>query len=110
MLRHARFTLLASPGDGKSGQADTISKVFDDLAARFPEKIACRMITTEPAAGMDIDSNPVDTTGEFASRYEIGAEGRLILIRPDMYMGLNAALCDAGRIAEYLSYWYRETP
>jgi NADPH-dependent dioxygenase len=109
LLRHPRFTLLASPGDGKSGQADTISKVFDDLAARFPDQVACRMITTEPAAGLDIDCNPVDTTGEFASRYEIGPEGRLVLIRPDMYMGLNAAPCDGGRIAEYLSSWYCQT-
>jgi 2-polyprenyl-6-methoxyphenol hydroxylase-like FAD-dependent oxidoreductase len=110
LLRHARFTLLASPGDGQSGQADIISKVFDDLATRFPGKVAGRMITTEPAAGLDIESNPVDTTGEFASRYEIGTEGRLVLIRPDMYVGLNAALGDAARIAEYLRYWYCETP
>jgi hypothetical protein len=67
------------------------------------------MITTEPCAGLDIDSNPVDTTGEFRLRYETGAEGRLILIRPDMYVGLNAALSDAEKIAEYLSYWFRET-
>jgi NADPH-dependent dioxygenase len=109
LLRHARFTLLASPGDGKSGQAGIIGKVFDDLAARFPGLVACRLITAEPAAGLDIDSNPVDATGEFAARYQIGAEGRLVLIRPDMYTGLNAALGDAGKIAEYLSYWYRET-
>jgi NADPH-dependent dioxygenase len=109
LLRHPRFTLLASPGDGKSGQADVIGKVFDDLGARFPGKVNCRMITTEPAAGFDIDSNPVENTGEFAARYGIGNEGRLALIRPDMYVGLNAALGDAAALAEYLGYWYHES-
>jgi NADPH-dependent dioxygenase len=109
LLRHPRFTLLASPGDGKSGQADIIAKVFAEVASRFPGEVAGRLITSRPAAGFDIDSNPVETTGEFATRYEIGAEGRLVLIRPDMYVGLNAALCDAGRLPEYLGYWYSET-
>ncbi|HEY1703918.1 MAG TPA: FAD-dependent monooxygenase [Trebonia sp.] len=109
LLRHPRFTLLASPGDGKSGQADIIAKVFADLTSRFPGKVACRLITSRPAAGFDIDSNPVETTGEFPARYEIGAEGRLVLVRPDMYVGLNAALGDAARLPEYLGYWYSET-
>jgi 2-polyprenyl-6-methoxyphenol hydroxylase-like FAD-dependent oxidoreductase len=108
LLRHPGFTLLASPGDGKAGQADIIAKVFDDLAVRFPGMVASRLISAAPVEGLDLDSNPIDTTGEFADRYGIGAEGRLVLIRPDMYVGLNACLGDAARLAEYLGYWYGE--
>jgi hypothetical protein len=85
-----------------------IGKVFDDLDSRFPRQVACRMITSEPAAGFDLDRNPVETTGEFAARYAIGPEGRLVLIRPDMYVGLNLALADAARLPEYLGSWYHE--
>ena len=31
-----------------------------------------------------------------------------MLVRPDMYVGLNVALEDAGRLTEYLGYWYQE--
>jgi NADPH-dependent dioxygenase len=109
LFRHPGFTLLASPGDGNSGQLAVIGKVFDEIRSRFPGLVAPRLITRATAAGFDSDCNPADTAGEFASRYAIGTDGRLVLVRPDMYVGLNVTLDDAGRLPEYLGYWYRES-
>jgi NADPH-dependent dioxygenase len=108
LFRHPGFTLLASPGDGDRGQLSVIGQVFDEIRSRFPGLVATRLISTAPAAGFDFDCNVLDTEGEFAGRYAIGAHGRLVLVRPDMYIGLSTTLQDAGRLPEYLGYWYRE--
>lgn len=108
LLRHPGFTLLASPGDGEGGQLAAIGKAFDEVRGRFPGMVACRLIAPDQAAGFDFDCGVPDTAGEFASRYAIGGDGRLVLVRPDMYVGLSTALPDAGRLPEYLGHWYRE--
>jgi NADPH-dependent dioxygenase len=107
LFRHPGFTLLASPGDGDRGQLSVIGQVFNEIRSRFPGLVATRLISPAPAAGFDFDCNSLDTEGEFARRYEIGAAGRLVLVRPDMYIGLSTTLEDAGRLPEYLGYWYR---
>jgi NADPH-dependent dioxygenase len=108
LFRHPRFTLLASPGDGAAGQLGVIGKLFAELDDHFPGMVASRLISRDPAEGFDIDSNVTETTGQFARRYEIGDDGRLVLVRPDMYVGLNVALCDAGKLPGYLAQWCRE--
>jgi NADPH-dependent dioxygenase len=108
LFRHPRFTLLASPGDGAAGQLGVIGKLFAELDDNFPGMVASRLISRDPADGFDIDSNVTETTGQFAQRYEIGDDGRLVLVRPDMYVGLNVALCDAGKLPGYLAQWCRE--
>jgi NADPH-dependent dioxygenase len=108
LLRHPGFTLLASPGNGGNGQLARISRAFDEVRDQFPGLVATRLISPGPATGFDFDCSVTDTAGEFASRYSIGEEGRLVLVRPDMYVGLNVTLEDAGRLTEYLGYWYQE--
>ena len=107
LLRHPGFTLLASPGDGENGQLAVISKTFKEIRSRFPRLVATRLVSQEPATGFDFDCSVPDTAGEFASRYAIGGDGRMVLVRPDMYVGLSVAIDDAGRLAEYLDYWYQ---
>ena len=108
LLRHPGFTLLASPGDGEQGQLAVIGKAFNEIRDRFPGLVATRLISQEPATGFDFDCSVPDTAGEFAGRYSIGGDGRLVLVRPDMYVGLSVAMDDAGRLAEYLDYWYQK--
>jgi 2-polyprenyl-6-methoxyphenol hydroxylase-like FAD-dependent oxidoreductase len=109
LFRHPRFTLLASPGDEAAGQIGVIGKLFNELEDRFPGMVTSRLISRGRADGFDSDSNVTDTTGQFPQRYEIGGDGRLVLVRPDMYVGLNAALCDAGKLTDYLAQWCRDT-
>jgi 2-polyprenyl-6-methoxyphenol hydroxylase-like FAD-dependent oxidoreductase len=108
LLRHPGFTLLASPGDGEQGQLAVIGKAFNEIRDRFPGLVATRLVSQEPATGFDFDCSVLDTAGEFADQYSIGREGRLVLVRPDMYVGLSVAMDDAGRLAEYLDYWYQQ--
>jgi NADPH-dependent dioxygenase len=108
LLRHPGFTLLASPGDSEQGQLAVIGKAFNEIRDRFPGLVATRLISQEPATGFDFDCSVPDTAGEFADQYSIGREGRLVLVRPDMYVGLSVAMDDAGRLAEYLDYWYQQ--
>jgi 2-polyprenyl-6-methoxyphenol hydroxylase-like FAD-dependent oxidoreductase len=109
LFRHPGFTLLASPGDGRRGQLPVIAKAFEEIRGRFPGLVATHLISPAPAAGFDFDCGLLDTGGEFADRYAIGPEGRVVLVRPDMYIGLSTTLQDAARLPEYLGYWYRET-
>jgi NADPH-dependent dioxygenase len=108
LLRHPGFTLLASPGDGRTGQLAAIGKAFDEIRSLFPGLVASRLISPSQAPGFDFDSSVLDTAGEFGDRYAIGGDGRMVLVRPDMYVGLSVAVEDAGRLGEYLGYWYQQ--
>ena len=47
-----------------------------------------------------------DETGEIRERYEIGEEGRFVLVRPDLYIGLSVLPEDGMSIATYLEQWF----
>jgi NADPH-dependent dioxygenase len=107
LYRHPHFTLLLVPGVDAVRDLETARSLVNQLQETYPGQVVPRLISREQPSGFDIDGWVADETGEFESAYATGAEGRLILVRPDMYIGLNAPLSDARYVAPYLSQWLR---
>ena len=107
LFRHPYFTLLLVPARGGRRDLDIAQRLGSELEAVYPGQVIPRVISPEQPSGVDIDGWVADETGEFARAYGIESEGRLILVRPDMYIGLNAPLADSSHVITYLRQWLR---
>lgn len=131
VFRHPRFTLLVVPGaDGESHLAIG-RRLRDELDRRYPGQVLACLIpgvaehiaehpdpdrSTKATGlsagrgddlGFDFDHRVVDETGEILQRYGIGAEGRLVLVRPDLYVGMSCVPEEGAAILGYLEQWFR---
>lgn len=107
IFRRPQFSLLVAPGQQDPNTvAETGLKTRDRLNARFPEQVSTFLISKEKDDRYDFDHQARDEGSEFTSRYSIPPEGRLILVRPDLYIGLA---CDPGQwklIEKCLEQWF----
>lgn len=106
LYRHPGFTLLIVPGREPEKTIDIGRRLRDDLAVRFPGMVICCLIDEGTEHGFDMDHLCPDETGELAERYGIGEEGRLVLVRPDLYMGLNCLPGEWAAVPDYLAQWF----
>lgn len=106
VTRHPGFTVLAIPGADAGNHAAEARKLREALDARFGNKVRVVLISDDGESGFDFDHRVPDETGEIRERYEVGDEGRFVLVRPDLYVGLPTLPGEGERIAEYLDQWY----
>lgn len=108
LTRHPGFTLLAVPcsADGEATIA-VAKRVRDELAQRHPGRVRSFLIGDGgDETGFDFDHRTPDETGEIRERWELGDEGRIIVVRSDLYVGLNLAIDDGDRVIDYLDTWF----
>lgn len=129
VLRHPGFTLLIVPGADADAQISLGRQVRDELDRRFPGRVSSCLIRdarqTQAAhpdpdravlarnlgadradTGFDFDHAVPDETGEILERYGVGAEGRLILVRPDLYVGMVCTPEEWRAVPDYLAQWF----
>ncbi|MFI8666390.1 FAD-dependent monooxygenase [Qipengyuania sp. NPDC077410] len=106
VLRHPQFTLLVIPGKDEARHVALGRALRDELDRRFPGLIAGFLISDRSDAGFDFDHLVPDETGEVRERYQIGDEGRILLVRPDLYLGAACLPEEGEAISEYLEQWF----
>ncbi len=107
VCRHPRFTLLVVPAqEDAAGTAETGERLRDELERRFPGQVHCHLIGADARDGFDFDHRSPDETGEIAERYGLDERGRLILVRPDLYLGMICVPGEAPAVVEYLEQWF----
>ncbi|MEU9890938.1 FAD-dependent oxidoreductase [Sphaerisporangium sp. NPDC051011] len=110
VCRHPGFTVVAVTGSG-AAEVDTVAAATllrELLDTRHPGRARCHLITDGgDETGFDCDHRSPDEMGEFAERYGVGAESRIVVIRPDLYIGMSCLLADAPKVAAYLDQWFR---
>ena len=109
VCRHPWFTVVAVTGTGQD-EAETIAaagRARAELERRHPGRARFVLITDGgDETGFDFDHRSTDETGELAERYAVGSASRLIVVRPDLFVGVQVALGDANRVADYLDQWF----
>ncbi len=106
VLRHPGFTLLIVPGEEKQVHLELARSVRSNLEEHYPGQISVCLIADDKDAGFDFDHIVSDETGEIRERYEIREEGRFVLVRPDLYIGLSVLPEDGMSISTYLEQWF----
>lgn len=131
VFRHPRFTLLVVPGADVDSHLSAGRALRDELERRYPSQVVACLVpqgntrmsehpdpdratkaTASPEGrgddtGFDFDHRVCDETGEILARYGIGPEGRLILVRPDLYVGMSCVPEEAAAMLGYLEQWFR---
>ncbi|MDF2640554.1 MAG: Pentachlorophenol monooxygenase [Novosphingobium lindaniclasticum] len=106
VLRHPQFTLLVIPGKDEERHVALGRAIRDELDRRFPGQVAGCLISGRSDGGFDFDHLVPDETGEVRERYQVGDEGRILLIRPDLYLGAACLPEEGASISEYLEQWF----
>lgn len=106
VTRHPGFTVLAIPGKDAAGHIEQACALRGELDEEFGGKVRVVLISDASDSGFDFDHLVPDETGEIRERYEIGDEGRFVLVRPDLYTGLPVLPGESEKIAEYLRQWF----
>jgi len=110
LFRHTDFTLMLLPETGNSseiGQCATIAKILDE---RYGEHVQCIVVAGELVDGFDYDHTFIDYTGETGGVYGKSETGRMILIRPDLYIGYRSPINELAPLLEHLDSWlYRKS-
>lgn len=106
-LRRPQFTVLVAPGTANPDNViDIGTSVRDKLNKLYPRQVSTYLISRQREQRFDIDHETVDELDEFETRYDIPAEGRLIVIRPDLYVGMACIPGEWEKLITYLSQWY----
>lgn len=106
LLRHPRFTLLVLPGHDHAGDASAGAELVDAIERRYPGQVLAQLISPQPHPAFDFDHWVSDESGEFRAAYGLNGEGRLVLIRPDLYVDLNCDMADVGAVLPHLGRWF----
>ena len=107
VIRHCGFTALFVPGRDIDAGTAMAHRLRERLHAAHGTLVRSILVADLHSAGFDIDHWVPDQNGEFARAYELsGIDGRAVLIRPDMYIGVTSQLSEADRLLEYLSQWF----
>ncbi|MFP5070236.1 FAD-dependent monooxygenase [Pseudonocardia nantongensis] len=105
ICRRPEFTLLVVPNSADPEPTITAGlELGDELDRQFPGAVHTHLIADDER--FDFDHRTPDETGEIAERYELDGSGRLLLIRPDLYLGLAVVPTDARALTDYLSQWF----
>lgn len=115
IFRRPQFTLLIVPDlspERKPGQMALAIRVRDVITQRFPGHVCVYLISDRRENEFGYDNQSVDRVGELRDRYDIEkdgeGEGRIVLVRPDLYIALACELPRWEGILEYLGGWYFE--
>ncbi|PYI01098.1 pentachlorophenol monooxygenase [Aspergillus sclerotiicarbonarius CBS 121057] len=105
VYRRPQFTLLVAGGTNDR-VVDAGMKARECLDARFPNQVSTYLISREHVPRFDFDHQCHDEEKEFVQRYDIPPEGRLVLVRPDLYVGMACKPEEWGFVGEYLEQWF----
>ncbi|MGY4650764.1 hypothetical protein ACVWWN_004560 [Mycobacterium sp. URHB0021] len=105
---HEKVTIsIADHRYARADQTMSISRGIRRTRPRHATVSECSpCLLRRRAKGFDQDHLVDDQLGELAQRYAIGChDARVILIRPDMYVGAHSVLEDAGQVVDFIGTW-----
>ncbi|KAI0908730.1 pentachlorophenol monooxygenase [Ustulina deusta] len=115
IFRRPQFTLLVVPDlspERKPAQIALAARLRDVITQRFPGHVCVYLISDRREEEFGFDNQSADEVGELRDRYGIEKDGegsgRLVLVRPDLYLALACEMPRWEGILEYLAGWYLE--
>lgn len=106
VYQHTGSTLVMLPANLQ--EMKTCREIAQAVSERYGANVKPVVIYSEPCVEFDRDHMFVDCDGEAAKWYGQGNEGRMYLVRPDLYIGCGALLSEFEGLQEYLSQWYMD--
>ncbi|KAI0802181.1 pentachlorophenol monooxygenase [Xylaria sp. FL0064] len=112
IYRRPQFTLLVVPDLSPDRKAAQAVRVRDAITQHFSDHVCVYLISDRREEEFGFDNQSLNEVGEHKDRYGIEkdgqGEGRLVLVRPDLYIALACELPRWEGILEYLAGWFFE--
>lgn len=105
ILRHTGFTLLVLPNTESESESNNCEELVDRLYARYGDNVRCVAICDKAVDGFDFDHHFIDHTGEVNQVYGKSEQGRMILIRPDLYVAYRSLITEQKPLMDHLDFW-----
>ena len=109
ICRRPRFILLVVPGEDEDEHIQLATQVRDSMEKQFGDHVNTILISNRRDTGFGVDYRFRFEERELFEKYEIGSEGRLIIIRPDLYIGMTCIPEEWKATLEYMSQWFVST-
>jgi 2-polyprenyl-6-methoxyphenol hydroxylase-like FAD-dependent oxidoreductase len=105
IFRHTDFTLLLLPGDAAS-DADASFATATAVKSRYDHHVKCAVISRQAVDGLDCDRSFEDPLGSVRKAYRCNGEGKMVLVRPDLYVDYVSSLDDFTGLSKHMrQHW-----
>jgi len=104
IYRHTRATLLMLPRTEADQQR--CRDLVDQIEQNYSNSVKCAVVARKRIEDISIDNSFVQTLDDLDHWYGKSDQGRLFLIRPDLYVGYASQLDEHVLLQEYLDHWY----
>jgi hypothetical protein len=107
VFRRPQFSLIVAPATTTTDVVDIGARVRDEMDRPFLGQVSTYLVINadSPDPRFDFDHQSLDELDDFTQRYEIGSEGRLVLVRPDLYIGMACLPSEWEKIVQYMKQW-----
>lgn len=103
VFRHTGFTLLLLPVS--TTEEETCRTLAREVTEQFGRRVKAVAVAATSIDGFDYDHMVVDETGEVGQVYGRSDQGRMVLVRPDLYVGYRSLLSEQESLFAHLRGW-----
>jgi hypothetical protein len=110
IFRRTDFTLLLLPGRGTK-DGDVSRATAAAVKHRFGHRVKCAVIARQAVDGLDCDQAFEDPSESVREAYRCNGEGKMVLVRPDLYVDYLGSLSDVEGLSGHLQQnWLTSRP
>ena len=105
IFRHTDFTLLLLPG-ASATDGDVSRATITAVKHRYGHRVKCAVIARQAVDGLDCDQVFEDLSESVREAYRCNGEGKLVLVRPDLYVDYVGSLADVEGLSGHMQeHW-----
>ena len=105
IFRHTDFTLLLLPG-ASATDGDVSRATITAVKHRYGHRVKCAVIARQAVDGLDCDQVFEDLSESVREAYRCNGEGKMVLVRPDLYVDYVSSLDDVEGLSGHMQqHW-----
>ena len=105
IFRHTDFTLLLLPG-AAAKNGDVSRATATAVKHRYGHRVKCAVIARKAVDGLDCDQAFEDPSESVREAYRCNGEGKMVLVRPDLYVDYVGSLDDVEALSGHVQqHW-----
>jgi hypothetical protein len=105
IFRHTDFTLLLLPG-AAAKNSDVSRATATAVKHRYGHRVKCAVIARQAVDGLDCDQAFEDPSESVREAYRCNGEGKMVLVRPDLYVDYVGSLDDVEALSGHVrQHW-----
>lgn len=104
IYRHTKATLLMLPVNKE--EVALCKNLIDATRDKFNASVKPVIVYPEMVEGLSIENCFVNDLEDLKKWYGVASQGRMFLIRPDMYVGYASTLYESEGLQKFLLHWF----